>query len=331
MNRPEHVLVKVPNWLGDLVMFHPALRALDQALRRERRDARLSVLVPEGLAGFYRATPWIDRIVTHPWPVGWRVPRHLAAASAIRRHRPEHLLLATRSFESALWGALARVPRRSGVAREGRSWLLSAAHPEPGAWRSGHAADVFPALLSTLAGLALEVTPAPPEVDPGAARRVEEWLSRQRREPLRPLVVLAPAAAVARKRWPAQRWAELADSLAERDVECLLMVAPWERRHAEDVVARTRRPPLASSELDVASLVALAARADGWIGNDSGPSHVAAALGTPTLGVFVSSDPARSAPRGARVATIGPASGRDGPECAAVLAAWNALGQSAGV
>lgn len=136
------------------------------------------------------------------------------------------------------------------------------------------------------------------------------------------MVALAPASSRGDKCWPTSRWAALADALFERGVEPLLVVAPWERRAALAVTAQMRHEPLISDTLDVAGLIALAAAVDGWIGNDSGPSHVAAAHGVPTLTIFLWSDPRRFAPLGVRSRVIGPIDDRCGPSVGAVLGAF---------
>lgn len=318
----SRLLVKVPNWLGDLVMMHPSLRALQQHVTGGNEGTRLSVLVPESLAGFYRATPWIEQVVTHPWPTRWRWRRHLDAAASIHHHAPDRILIVPGGFEAALWPWLARVPQRVGFAREGRSRLLTERLVEHTRPTPLHFSEHLRLQLSALAGADLTTAPTPPDVCAESARAVRLWLETHRRCRGQPIVALAPASFRGAKSWPASRWAALADALFARGVEPVLVVAPWERAAARAVTALVRHKPLISDTLDVTGLVALAAQVDGWIGNDSGPSHVAAAHGTPTLTIFLWSDPRRFAPLGPRSRVVGPTDDHSGPSMGAVLSAW---------
>ena len=120
--RVRRLLVKEPNWLGDLVMSLPALRALRGAFA----DAELSVLVKQELAGFFDGLRWIDRVVPYRLRGGlqgmrdrWRV------ISAIRAGGYDIAVAFPKSFEAALWITLAGVPRRAGLATQGRGLLLT--------------------------------------------------------------------------------------------------------------------------------------------------------------------------------------------------------------
>jgi ADP-heptose:LPS heptosyltransferase len=116
------VLVKEVNWLGDLVMSLPALRAVRGAFPA----ARLSVLVKQELAGFFDGLRWVDEVIAYRIRPGvrgirdrWRLVRSLAEA------KYDLAIVFPKSFEAALWAALARVPERVGLATQGRAILLT--------------------------------------------------------------------------------------------------------------------------------------------------------------------------------------------------------------
>jgi heptosyltransferase-2 len=98
----------------------------------------------------------------------------------------------------------------------------------------------------------------------------------------------------------------LIDSIAEsRRAECVLVGSPAERARCEEVAAMTRAGAIvAAGETGVGELIALLSHCDAFAGNDSGAMHLAAALGKPTVGIFGSTNPARTAPLGARTQVI---------------------------
>src|SRR3954464_6767419 len=114
MVKPERVLVKEVNWLGDIVMSLPALRAVRAAFPK----AHLSVLIKQELASFFEGAGWIDEII--PYRIRKGLLRGLAdrgkMAADLRRKKFDLAILFPNSFDSALWPFLARIPQRAGFA-----------------------------------------------------------------------------------------------------------------------------------------------------------------------------------------------------------------------
>jgi ADP-heptose:LPS heptosyltransferase len=145
---------------------------------------------------------------------------------------------------------------------------------------------------------------------PESARRdVRELLAAERVRPGAPLVVLAPCAVGAGKEWPAERFGKLAALLWGRGAEVVLVGSPAERPKTAAVAAPARAAGASVLDLAgrnrVAEMAALFEVAGGFVGNDSGPMHLAGAMGLAALGVFVSTDPVRYRPLGPRTAVLG--------------------------
>lgn len=124
-------------------------------------------------------------------------------------------------------------------------------------------------------------------------------------------VALHPGASVAAKRWPAEHYASLAAWLSRRGgLRLLLLGGPEERDLAAEVAARSGVCPLSlAGELSLRGLMAVLKRCHLMIGNDSGPTHLAAALGVPTVALFTGTNrPSEWAPIGERVHLIQPPS-----------------------
>ncbi|HXZ88775.1 MAG TPA: lipopolysaccharide heptosyltransferase II [Candidatus Binataceae bacterium] len=300
------VLVKEVNWLGDLVISLPALRAI----RAAYAHAKLAVLVRQELAGFFDGIGWVDEVI--PYTIG----RHLRGvtggwriAHQLRSRQFDLAVLFPSSFQSALWVTLAGIPRRAGYTADGRGFMLShRATPPPDALE-GHQAYYWLAMVRETLGLA----PVPDaqhhrlEVGVQNLARMTKWLESRRHNPDAPLVAIAPAAAYGpAKEWPLVRYAALIDLMASRfGAETLLVGAPSERTKCEQVAASARSGALvAAGETNVGELIALLSLCNGFAGNDSGAMHLAAALWMPTVGIFGSTNPARTGPTGPRAGFI---------------------------
>jgi ADP-heptose:LPS heptosyltransferase len=115
--------------------------------------------------------------------------------------------------------------------------------------------------------------------------------------------VIHPGSGARDKCWPAERFAAVADRLAAEGIEPVFVVGEVEaERGWERSIAAGRRT---LSDLTLPELAALLSRAAVFVGNDSGPAHLAAALGTPTVAVFRTTDPLVWGPRGRRAAAVG--------------------------
>jgi heptosyltransferase-2 len=301
---PRRILVKQVNWLGDVVMSLPALRAV----RRAYPDAHLSILIKHDLAGFFAGSRWIDEIIRYRLRRGLNGLRDRAAiVTDLRRRDFDIAILFPDSFEAALWAWAARVPVRVGYKRDGRSLLLTRGVERTPAAIEGHQVHYRLRMLRTALGIDGDPTPVAPDVDDDARGNMLAWLDARRRRQGK-LVALAPAAAYGpAKEWPAAHWIRLIRLLAERhDAECVLLGAASERQKCEAIARGCGGvPPLiAAGETSMAQLVALLSLCDGFVGNDSGAMHVAGALGIPTIGIFGSTDPARTSPLGPRVRVV---------------------------
>lgn len=138
------------------------------------------------------------------------------------------------------------------------------------------------------------------------------WIRRALRDPPRlqpeffnikpPYVLIAPGASGHRpeKRWPAEKFAELAGRIASRGITPVIIGSADEREIGGLIGARERRAKVIVSRTDLFQLAALAERAAGCVGNDTGPMHLAAAAGAPSVVLFDTrvSDSDRVAPRG---------------------------------
>jgi len=276
-------LVIAPNWIGDAVMSLPFLRAL----RRADPAGVLAVLARKGPAAIYRAEGSATEVL----------PRStfLADAAAVRRGRFDEAWLLPNSYRAALLARASGAPRRIGYSTEGRGWLLTEAPPPPPA--TAHQLRDTDALLLAR-GVAPD--PDPPRLPVPAASLARAHETLERAHVGSAFAALCPGSAFARsKRWPAERYAALADALAGRGLTAAVLVGPGEEELGGRVAAGARpHPPVLGADLDPVELAALLSLARVAVTNDSGPMHLAGAVGTPVVAVFGPTDPGRTGPSG---------------------------------
>ncbi|QDU71742.1 glycosyltransferase family 9 protein [Mucisphaera calidilacus] len=286
----RRLLVYFPTWLGDGVMVTPALPSLRRVFPVEAWS--VTGYVPRALRGLFKPMAGVDR-----W-LGWRKAGSSlggvwSEACFLRRGRFDAALLMPNSFRAAAVVSLAGIPKRMGYSRDGRGWLLTdrvMPRREAGRWVPEPAVDYYMRLVRELGGL--EETGTPPlRLDVSDAQRAElrERLGALGLSAEQRLVVLNPGASKVIKRWPAERYAELADRLTERlGVAVAVSGSPAEREilTAVQASARARLLNLAEARLPVRLLKAVLERADLLVTNDTGPRHVAAAVGTSVVTLF---------------------------------------------
>ena len=276
-------LVIAPNWIGDAVMSLPFLRAL----ARSDPAGTLAVLARRGPAAIYRAEGSARAIL----------PRStfLGEALAMRRGDFDEAWLLPNSYRAALLALASGARRRIGYATEGRGWLLTDAPPPPPS--TDHQLRDYDALLA-LRGIPPDLDPPRLPMPAASLARAHDALEAAR---IRPgFAALCPGSAFAlSKRWPPERYAALADALASRGLPPAVLVGPGETELAARVAAEARsRPPALGADLDPVELAASLSLARIAITNDSGPMHLAGAVGTPVVALFGATDPGRTGPSG---------------------------------
>jgi heptosyltransferase-2 len=281
---PSRILVRAPNWIGDVVLSLPALRDLR---RQNFPDAKIEVLARPWVADVYRAVTEIDAV---------RTTTTFQADVAALRGSYDAAVLLPNSFGTAWQVYRAGVPERWGYATDGRGLLLTRAPRVPDAVRRRSQVYYYRAML---AGAGLRVSAAP---DASLTPR-PEWTERGRAllGGEGAWVGLNPGAFYgSAKRWAAERFAAVGDSLARRAGARIAIVGgPGDRPLAEAAAARMREPVrMLCGETSLGELVGVLAGLRTLITNDSGPMHLAAALGVPVVAVFGPTDWRETAPVG---------------------------------
>lgn len=301
------MIVRLPNHLGDACMA----------------TAALDLLAARGHALTLVGRPWArDLFAGYTWPMLALAPGRLARIrqlAGLRRGLPRRTpaVLLTNSFSSALETRLAGFAP-AGYDTDGRGWLLSRAFAVPDRWASDmHAMEYYHWLARCVID---RPVPCPASIElrlvPAAFEHARWALSAA--GIAQPYVMLCPVA-VGLHHGKVKAWdgfAQLSRDLAAAGHRVVACPGPGEH----DAVAAAAPAAALLPQTDVATFGALLSMARLVVANDSGPGHLAAAVGANLVSVFGVTDPARTEPRGARVRRVGSAGGWPGYD-----EAWSAV------
>jgi heptosyltransferase I len=286
----RHLCIVLLTGLGDVVHGLP----IACALRRRRPDLRITWIaepMPAGILGGHAA---IDRVVMFHRKRGWRGVRALRAAL---RADPADLTVDLNVYFKAVFPTLlSGAPQRVGFGRDrarDATWLFHNRHLPARPRR--HTMDMF---LEFLDVLGVPADPLEWRLD-----LTDEEREEQRRFfgalDGRPVALIAATSANAKKDWVTKRWAVLADAL-DRDhgMRVVLIGGPGERetRVARAIIARAEHPPVFALGDGVRRLIWLIEGARLLVAPDTGPVHIARALGVPVIGLYGHTNPWRVGP-----------------------------------
>ena len=296
----KRLLIRAPNWLGDVVLALPAMAAI----RRHSPDAHITIAAPAGIAALFRET----KTDAAPNAVLDLPASHRKAIEALRAGRFTTGILMPNSFRSAWQLHRARVPDRAGFASSGRGFLLTRRSPIPRKSEVRHHADHYRALVR---GLDIpcedDELPSVTAIDAGI-QRANDLLTKLKCPADGPLVALMPGAANSQaKQWPPDRMAQLAARLVQsHNAVCVLAGAPHDvpAARAIESVLRTQAPRVLARVIDLVgqtslgTLAGVLSRAAVCVSNDAGGMHLASALGRPVVAIFGPTDERSTRPTG---------------------------------
>lgn len=287
-------LVRATNWVGDVVMSRPALRALKAADPK----GRLAILARPWVAELYRLAAEVDDVLVDD-ASGRHGRREGRArlADEVRACGFDRAVILPTSFSTALVLARAGVPERIGYRGEGRGALLTRAI-RPGLAVGTH--QVWKHLR--LAAAAGATIPAAPDVAWDTPQNLREAASVRLAEAgvAGPYVAAHVASfAHAAKRWDLARFAEVFDALAaRRGLATVILGSAGETGVNAEAASLARRAKVhdLSGKTTLPEALSILASARLFVGNDSGLAHLASAAGTPTVVVFGPTDPDATRP-----------------------------------
>jgi heptosyltransferase II len=288
------VLIVPYMWIGDFVRGHSVVRVLKARWPNRPVDLLVST----------QCAPLVDYMPDVRSGIVWDLPRSRLAlarqwglAKLLRANRYGTALMLPRTWKCALAPALAGIPERVGFVGEARFGLLNR-------WRWGERR--LPRFIDTLAALALpdgtalpSEWPVPQLVVPAEERH--RWQQANALGP-GPAIALAPGSVGSSKRWT--YYAEAAKMFVEQGLDVWVVGGPAEKSMADGIIAAGGPRIRDFTGNDLRNGILAVAAASIVVSNDSGLMHIAAAVGTPTMGIFGPTTPGLWAPLNGLAATI---------------------------
>ena len=288
------VLIRAPNWVGDVVMALPALREL----RRIFSASHITIAGKPWVLGLFEGEALADEVVALSDTTGplKRISALLEEGRRFRQERFDVAVLLTNSFGTALAARLGGAGKIVGYSTDARRMLINRVIPfEPG-YKTLHQTRYYLNIAAHVANdsagkNSVNFDQAEPRLTASESQkqRARSMLERFGILGNAPILAINPGATnSAAKRWPAERFAAAADRLSDRaGFQTVIVGALGDKPVALQVAQLMRtRPAVLAGETSIAELKGVLSCASLVISNDTGTAHVSAALGIPTVVVF---------------------------------------------
>ena len=277
----RRVLVVRLRSIGDTVLATPSL----VALRRFLPDAKIDVLLEDWVAPVLDGFEAVDRVI----PIGKGTLERIKTARALRKTRYDVVFDLHGGTTASLIVRATGARHRVGYSHyRYSSFYTELLSSSADFWKQAvtHSAEQQLALVG-FAGVPVEDRPRTSlAVTDAALASIENRLNIENSS----FALLHPSAAFATKQWPAENFARVSEYLAARGIKRVAIAAKHERAVLDRLAAASRVPVLTFDDLTLPEITALASKAKLFIGNDSGIAHIAAAVNTPSVVIFGSSN-----------------------------------------
>ncbi|MDR4496868.1 MAG: lipopolysaccharide heptosyltransferase II [Candidatus Scalindua sp.] len=304
--KAKKILVRAPNWVGDVVMATPSFRCI----RENFKDSHITLLIRQNLRGIINDSPWFDELIELK-PVKKRstdryslplvnhirgIRNFFSLVYQLRQRRFSLGIIFPNSFSSALIAWLSGVGRRVGYKRDSRSFLLTDGlerTTDNGKFRPIYMVDYY---LRLCAHVGCEIKSREPElfISKTSEKRANQ-LFRKYHFGEKPYILINPGASFGTSKcWYAKEFARTADLLKEKtDCEIVLVCGPGETRLTDDIEKFSEKGLINLSQdfVSLEVLKALVKRSMLLLTVDSGPRHFAVALKRPTVVLMGPTDP----------------------------------------
>lgn len=294
---PRNILVIDFGQLGDVVMSLPALRAIREHFPQSRITVAAGTPSCEivGLSGCADEIIAVDRVALRDGFIPLSIARIYRMVKDLRRRNFDFVIDLHSFSETNLMGFLSGAAKRLFARRPGRSLdFLANFRPKPPVDQNDPDQHLVDRYLDVLKPLGISDVPRIPAITPRNTDNgsIDAKLKKAKAESGAPLVGLFPGAGHPGRAWPMERWAELADFLIRNDgVRPVVFIGPEERAAAGDMRRTFPASAIFLEKLSIGELAAAQARLAVFVSNDTGPVHIAAAVGAPIVVLIGRSTP----------------------------------------
>lgn len=293
---PKKIIVRMPNWIGDLVMATPVLTDL----KKKFPDAEITAMCLAPLSDLLKEDRDINELYRFT-----KLPNGFARRKAkrniiekLREGKYDTGLLLTNSFSSAWWFWQGNVPTRIGFSCDGRSLFLTNPVPIPAEVKKQHLVITYKKLLEPF-GIPVSTSAPRLFMKEEEVKRAKELLYQRGYVAGKRLIGINPGAAYgSAKCWPAERYRLVAERLLEDPDTYVVFFGDSSNVPLVKGICQgmSKRAMNLAGITSLRELMALIKDCDLLLTNDSGPMHIAAALGTPIVALFGSTDDQATGP-----------------------------------
>ncbi len=290
---PEKILIRSTNWIGDAVMTIPAVRSIRAAFP----NSEITLLSLPWVSDVFRYSPWVDHLFIYDKQGIHRGIRgKLRLVGELRQQHFDCAIILQNAFEAAFITTLAGIPVRGGYTTDGRALFLTHGVKKSPEIKNKHQVYYYQEMLR---GLELETGPdnlelfLPGSEITGAQDKLGECFADLAKK--RPVFGLNPGAAYGpAKRWPAEKFEKLAQILCSQ-LNGLVIIFGTEADNetARQIQQGSGNPDRIldlTGKTNLVEAMAYIGQCDVFVTNDSGLMHVGAALKTPLVALFGSTD-----------------------------------------
>lgn len=298
---PSNILIRMPNWLGDLVMATPII----QDVRTKWPNASITAMCQSPVGALLENNPHLNEVLNFKKPSGWIRPSpHIDLINTLRRGEYNLGILLTNSFSSAWWFWRGHVKNRIGFAGNLRGLLLDKAIPFPQNKETQHLVLTYKTLLYPL-GIAPSSTPPTLYVSENEKKAAQALLKTKGYDPEKNILIgINPGAAYgSAKCWLPERFHAVTEKLLlDPRVVVAYFGDPSGASLVNDICKGfTSRVLNFAGKTTLRELLALIQSCSVMLTNDSGPMHIAGALKVPLVALFGSTSDIKTGPYGGGV------------------------------
>ena len=299
----DNILIRGTNWIGDVIMTLPAIAAV----RKTVPSAKISVLAKPWVAEAYRICPEVDEVIIYQDPgIHHGIAGKYRLARELKIKGFDLAILLQNAIEAAIMAWLAGIPIRAGYNSDGRGILLTHSVQRTKAIRRVHQVNYYLEMLKSL-GFQSTGSNIKLKLDDDYRTIAEDILDQYHIKKEDILIGIAPGATYGpAKMWFPERFAAVADKLADNFSAQVMLFGSGGDSGRTVLVQQHSKNDLIdmAGKTTLKEAIALIARCDLFISNDSGLMHLAGALDVPLVAIFGSTNPATTSPVGEKSVVI---------------------------
>ncbi|MBI5893611.1 MAG: lipopolysaccharide heptosyltransferase II [Deltaproteobacteria bacterium] len=300
----RHILVRVPNWIGDAVLCEPAVRTI----RGNFPDANITILAKPWVAPIFLNNPSVDECIEYDSNgLHKGIFGRIRLIKMLRKKRYDLAILFQNAFDATFLAFMAGIPETWGYSTDVRGFLLTKSVRVKDEIKKCHQIFYYMNLLEEI-GLKVDRDLKPQiYVSDEESRRAQRFLEENGLNFDKIIIGINPGASYGMaKRWFPERFANIANRMIDEHAAQVIIFGS----NGDDDICKEVFQKLKTNAINLCArtnlreLISIIKKCSLFITNDSGPMHISASLGVPTAAIFGSTDPALTSPIGDKVCVV---------------------------